>query len=105
MVVAIDRLPFASPGDPFMQARIELIRRSGGDPFRDYQLPRAVLALRQGVGHLIRGYADYGIVMIGDPRLESRSYGRVFLSSLPPMPVVRSASEACAFLAEREGRQ
>ncbi len=105
VVVAIDRLPFASPGDPFMQARLELVRRSGGDPFRDYQLPQAVLALRQGVGRLIRGYADYGIVMICDPRLTSRGYGRFFLASLPPMPLVRTAAEACAFLAEREGRQ
>ena len=105
VVVAIDRLPFASPGDPFMQARLELVRRSGGDPFRDYQLPQAVIALRQGVGRLIRGYADYGIVMIADPRLTTRSYGRTFVASLPPMPVVSSAVEAGAFLAEWEGRQ
>jgi ATP-dependent DNA helicase DinG len=105
VVVAIDRLPFASPGDPFMQARLELVRRTGGDPFRDYQLPQAVLALRQGVGRLIRGYADYGIVMICDPRLTGRGYGRTFLASLPPMPVVRTAAEACAFLAAQEGRQ
>jgi ATP-dependent DNA helicase DinG len=102
VVVAIDRLPFASPGDPFMQARLELVRRNGGDAFRDYQLPQAVLALRQGVGRLIRGIGDYGIVMICDPRLTGRSYGRVFLASLPPMPVVRDIQEACAFLAERE---
>ena len=105
VVVVIDRLPFASPGDPFMQARLALIRRAGGDPFRDYQLPQAVLALRQGVGRLIRGYGDYGVVMICDPRLTTRGYGRVFLESLPPMPVVRSAAEACAFLAGWEGRQ
>jgi ATP-dependent DNA helicase DinG len=105
VVVAIDRLPFASPGDPLTQARLELIRRSGGDPFRDYQLPQAVLALRQGVGRLIRGYGDYGIVAVCDPRLTARGYGRVFLASLPPMPVVRSAAEACAFLAQKEGRQ
>jgi ATP-dependent DNA helicase DinG len=102
VVVAIDRLPFASPGDPFMQARLELVRRSGGDPFRDYQLPQAVLALRQGVGRLIRGYDDYGVVVICDPRLSSRGYGRIFLQSLPPMPVVRSVEEARAFLASRE---
>jgi ATP-dependent DNA helicase DinG len=102
VVVAIDRLPFAPPGDPFMQARLELVRRSGGDPFRDYQLPQAVLALRQGVGRLIRGDADYGIVIIGDPRMTTRTYGRVFLESLPPMPVVCSVADACAFLAARE---
>jgi ATP-dependent DNA helicase DinG len=102
VVVAIDRLPFASPGDPFMQARLELIRRNGGDAFRDYQLPQAVLALRQGVGRLIRGVGDYGIVAICDPRLLSRGYGRVFRDSLPPMPVVRDVGEACAFLADCE---
>lgn len=105
VVVAIDRLPFASPGDPFTQARLELVRREGGDPFRDYQLPQAVLALRQGVGRLIRGDADYGIVIIGDPRLTTRAYGRVFLASLPPIPLVASAADACAFLADRENRQ
>jgi ATP-dependent DNA helicase DinG len=105
VVVAIDRLPFASPGDPFMQARLELVRQGGGDPFRDYQLPQAVLALRQGVGRLIRGDTDYGIVIIGDPRLTTRAYGRVFLASLPPMPLVPGAADACAFLAEREHRQ
>lgn len=102
VVVAIDRLPFASPGDPFLQARLELVRRAGGDPFRDYQLPQAVLALRQGVGRLIRGTTDYGIVIICDPRLSGRGYGRVFLASLPPMPVVRSAAEACDFLRQWE---
>ncbi len=105
VVVAIDRLPFASPGDPFLQARLALIRRVGGDPFRDYQLPQAVLALRQGVGRLIRGYDDYGVVMIADPRLTTRGYGRTFLESLPPLPVVRTAAEACAFLTEWERRQ
>jgi ATP-dependent DNA helicase DinG len=105
VVVAIDRLPFASPGDPLMQARLELVRRSGGDPFRDYQLPQAVLALRQGVGRLIRGDADYGLVIIGDPRLTTRPYGRVFLASLPPMPLVCDLADACAFLAERERHQ
>jgi len=98
VVVAIDKLPFASPGDPLMQARLELVRRNGGDGFRDYQLPQAVLALRQGVGRLIRGYGDYGVVMIGDPRLTGRGYGKTFLHSLPPMPVVRSAEDACEFL-------
>ena len=103
VVVAIDRLPFASPGDPYLQARLELIRRSGGDPFRDYQLPQAVLGLRQGVGRLIRGQGDYGVVVICDPRLEQRGYGKLFLESLPPMPVTHSLSDVEEFLATREG--
>ncbi len=102
VVVAIDRLPFASPGDPFLQARLERVRREGGDPFRDYQLPHAVLTLRQGVGRLIRGYDDYGVIVICDPRLTGRGYGRVFMASLPPMPLVRDVKEACEFLASRE---
>jgi ATP-dependent DNA helicase DinG len=102
IVVAIDRLPFASPGDPFLQARMELIRRSGGDPFRDYQLPQAVLTLRQGVGRLIRGDGDYGVVVICDPRLRQRGYGRVFMASLPPMPVTDDIGDVVAFLAAKE---
>jgi ATP-dependent DNA helicase DinG len=102
VVVAIDRLPFASPGDPFLQASLERVRRAGGDPFRDYQLPQAVLTLRQGVGRLIRGYDDYGVVVICDPRLRARGYGKLFLASLPPMPIVQSCAEACDFLLGRE---
>lgn len=82
--VLIDRLPFASPGDPVVQARIEAINRSGGNSFMDHQLPLAVIALRQGVGRLIRGPQDHGVLMIGDNRLTTKSYGRVFLDSLPP---------------------
>ena len=85
--VIIDKLPFASPGDPVMQARIDAIRQSGGQPFMEFQVPQAVIALKQGVGRLIRDVNDYGVIMIGDPRLKTKSYGRVFLNSLPPMPV------------------
>jgi ATP-dependent DNA helicase DinG len=102
VVVAIDRLPFASPGDPYLQARLEIIRRDGGDPFRDYQLPQAVLALRQGVGRLIRGPEDYGVVMLCDPRLRQKSYGKVFLASLPPMPIVEDFKAVQSFLASHE---
>jgi ATP-dependent DNA helicase DinG len=102
VVVAIDRLPFASPGDPYLQARLELIRRQGGDPFRDFQLPQAVLTLRQGVGRLIRGHGDYGVVILCDPRVATRSYGRVFLRSLPPMRVTHDLADVLAFLAERD---
>ncbi len=83
--VLIDRLPFAAPSDPVTQARIDYLKRNGGNPFRDYQLPHAVIALRQGVGRLIRDHEDFGVLMIGDPRLTGKPYGKQFLNSLPPM--------------------
>ena len=88
--VLIDRLPFASPADPVTQARIDYLRRNDGNPFRDFQLPQAVIALRQGVGRLIRDHDDRGVLMIADPRLTGRPYGRQFLNSLPPMSRTRS---------------
>ena len=97
-LVVIDKLPFAPPDDPVLAARLESIRRHGGNPFYEYQLPQAVLALKQGVGRLIRDAGDAGVVMICDPRLMTRSYGRVFVDSLPPMPVTTSRREAIAML-------
>ncbi|GMT43064.1 MAG: putative ATP-dependent helicase [bacterium] len=88
--VIIDRLPFASPGDPIMAARIEHIRKKGGNPFMDYQLPDAVLSLKQGLGRLIRHRSDRGIMMIADPRIKTKSYGKNFMKSLPAAPVVDS---------------
>ncbi len=85
--VIIDKLPFASPGDPVMQARIEAIKQNGGQPFMEFQVPQAVISLKQGVGRLIRDVNDTGVVMLGDPRLKQKSYGRIFLNSLPSMPV------------------
>lgn len=96
--VCIDRLPFASPADPVTEARITHLRRNGGNPFRDYQLPQAVITLRQGVGRLIRDHADQGVLMIGDPRMLGRSYGRQFLNSLPPMSRTRDLSVVRTFL-------
>lgn len=84
--VIIDKLPFASPSDPVLQARLDALRRAGGNPFRDYQLPQAVIALKQGAGRLIRDTADRGVLAICDPRLRTKPYGKVFLDSLPPMP-------------------
>ncbi len=99
--VIIDKLPFASPGDPVMQARIDAIRNSGGQPFMDYQLPRAVIALKQGVGRLIRDVSDRGVVVIGDPRLTSKSYGRLFLNSLPDMPRTSQLDDVKRFFADQ----
>ena len=84
-VVVIDKLPFGQIGDPVIEARLEAIRYDGGNPFRDYQLPSAVLALKQGVGRLIRTTRDRGVLVLCDPRLTQKSYGRNFLESLPPM--------------------
>jgi ATP-dependent DNA helicase DinG len=103
-IVAIDKLPFASPDDPLLKARLEGIRRRGGNPFFEYQLPQAVLALKQGMGRLIRDFDDFGVIVLGDPRLKTKTYGRVFLESLPPSPVITEGLTAAAFLTERLGR-
>jgi ATP-dependent DNA helicase DinG len=97
-LVVIEKLPFASPEDPLVRARIEHLTASGGNAFRDYQLPEAALALKQGAGRLIRSEDDYGVVVICDPRMTGRSYGRVFLAALPPMSVTRERSETLRFL-------
>jgi ATP-dependent DNA helicase DinG len=87
-VVAIDRLPFAAPGDPVQEARLAAIRAHGGSPFNEDQLPRAITILRQGVGRLIRDAHDRGLIVLCDPRLTTRAYGRRVLAALPPLPVV-----------------
>jgi ATP-dependent DNA helicase DinG len=97
-LVIIEKLPFASPDDPLVRARIEHLQATGANAFRDYQLPEAALALKQGVGRLIRSEDDYGAVVLCDPRVVGRSYGRVFLSALPPMTPTRDPDEALRFL-------
>jgi ATP-dependent DNA helicase DinG len=97
-IVAIDKLPFAAPDDPLLKARLEGIRRRGGNPFFEYQLPQAVLALKQGVGRLIRDFDDFGVIVIGDPRVKTKAYGRVFLDSMPPSPVLTEIQAAADFL-------
>jgi ATP-dependent DNA helicase DinG len=101
--VLIDRLPFASPGDPVLQARIDALRAQGRNPFVEYQLPTAVIALKQGVGRLIRDVDDRGVLVLCDPRLRSRSYGRVFLNSLPDMPASSDPQAVHEFFAGSAG--
>jgi ATP-dependent DNA helicase DinG len=96
-LVVIDKLPFAPPDDPVLAARIEGMRSAGGNPFNDLQLPQAVLQLKQGAGRLIRDEADRGVLMLCDPRLTTRPYGRRILAALPPMALTREVSEVERF--------
>jgi ATP-dependent DNA helicase DinG len=103
-LVIIDKLPFTSPEDPLLKARMEDCRLRGGEPFDDVQLPDAVITLKQGVGRLIRDVDDRGVLVICDNRLVMRPYGALFLNSLPPTPRTRDIDRAAAFLREREDR-
>jgi ATP-dependent DNA helicase DinG len=95
--VIIDKLPFSSPGDPVLKARLEAMTQQGRNPFFEHQLPTAVIALRQGIGRLIRDETDRGVLMVCDPRLLKRAYGQVFLDSIPPMRRTRDIAEVQAF--------
>jgi ATP-dependent DNA helicase DinG len=100
-LVVIDKLPFAPPDDPVLAARIEGVRSAGGNPFNELQLPQAVLQLKQGAGRLIRDEADRGVLMLCDPRLVTKPYGRRILQSLPPMALTRELSAVERFFAAR----
>jgi len=96
-VVVIDKLPFAPPDDPLLAARLTRLREDGGNPFFDYQLPQAVISLKQGAGRLIRTETDRGVLMICDPRLVDKPYGKRIWRSLPPMRRTRELAEVEAF--------
>jgi ATP-dependent DNA helicase DinG len=96
-LVVIDRLPFQPPDDPVLAARMEAMKRAGKNPFFDYQLPHAVISLKQGAGRLIRRESDRGVLMICDPRLVEKPYGRRIWQALPPMKRSRKRDEAVAF--------
>ncbi len=100
--VIIDKLPFGSPGDPVLQARIEALRNQGLNPFMEHQLPSAVISLKQGIGRLIRDKNDRGVLVLCDPRLRTKSYGKIFLKSLPAMPRTHSVDAVHEFFADIE---
>jgi ATP-dependent DNA helicase DinG len=95
--VIIDRLPFAVPSDPVIQARMKAIEEAGGKPFFDYQVPSAVLTLKQGFGRLIRSLEDRGVLVLLDPRVTRQRYGQTFLASLPPYRMTATITDVEEF--------
>jgi len=100
--VIIDKIPFASPGDPVLQARIDSLRERGGNPFSSIQIPAAVIQLKQGIGRLIRDSQDYGVLVLCDPRFLTKPYGKLFLRSLPPMPITQDIDDIYKFFSDKE---
>ena len=98
--VIIDKLPFAAPDDPVLKARGAAMEKRGQNPFMEYQLPQAVIALKQGVGRLIRSERDRGVLVLCDPRLTGKSYGRVFLDSIPPIPRTNQIEHVESFFSD-----
>jgi ATP-dependent DNA helicase DinG len=96
-LVVIDKLPFAPPDDPLLAARLDKLKADGGNPFLDWQLPQAAISLKQGAGRLIRTETDRGVLMICDPRLTDKPYGRRIWQSLPPMRRTRDLADVLAF--------
>jgi len=101
-VVVIDKLPFAAPDDPVLMARLDALEQSGINPFMGWQVPNAVIALKQGAGRLIRDVHDRGVLVLCDPRISGKGYGRLFLASLPPMPRTRELADVQAFFDDTE---
>ena len=99
-VVVIDKLPFAAPDDPVLVARLDVLRESGLNPFVEWQIPNAVIALKQGAGRLIRDINDRGVLVLCDPRLSNKGYGRIFLASLPPLPRSGEIADVRRFFAD-----
>lgn len=103
--VLIDKIPFASPGDPILEAKINSLKARGGNPFRSIQIPSAVIQLKQGIGRLIRDSSDFGVLVLCDPRLLNKPYGKVFLRSLPPMPITQDIETVASFFESKRTQQ
>jgi ATP-dependent DNA helicase DinG len=101
-IVAIDKLPFTSPADPLLMARLEYLRRQGVNGFMEHQLPLAALSLKQGAGRLLRDQTDYGVVVLCDPRITQKRYGAMFLQCLEPMTSTSALNEVSSFMAAHE---
>ncbi|MBP6020506.1 MAG: ATP-dependent DNA helicase [Burkholderiaceae bacterium] len=101
-LVAIDKLPFAPPDDPVLEARLNLCRSQGGNPFMQYQLPEAAIALKQGAGRLIRSEQDWGVLLVGDARLVEKPYGKLLWRGLPPFGRTREQDQVIAFLEKKQ---
>ena len=100
--VLLGKIPFASPGDPVLEARINNLRERGGNPFRSIQIPSAVIQLKQGIGRLIRDEQDHGVLILCDPRLLNKPYGKVFMRSLPAMPITQDINQVEDFFVQRQ---
>lgn len=101
-LVAIDKLPFAPPDDPVLEARLNLCRNEGGNPFMEFQLPEAAIALKQGAGRLIRSESDWGVLMVGDTRMVEKPYGKLLWRGLPPFARTRERDQVVAFLKKKQ---
>ncbi len=104
-LVAIDKLPFAPPDDPVLEARLNLCRTQGGNPFMEYQLPEAAIALKQGAGRLIRSEKDWGVLMVGDARIVEKPYGKLLWRGLPPFARTREPAQVAAFIEKKQAAQ
>ena len=100
-LVAIDKLPFAPPDDPVLEARLNACRDEGGNPFMEYQLPEAAVALKQGAGRLIRSESDWGVLMVADRRLVDKPYGKLLWRGLPPFARTRDPEQVLVFMAKQ----
>jgi ATP-dependent DNA helicase DinG len=99
----IDKIPFSAPDDPVLQARMNFLKTHGGNQFQTIQIPDAVIQLKQGIGRLLRDEKDRGLLVLCDPRLLNKPYGKQFLRSLPAMPITQSIDDVAYFFEDQDG--